>query len=63
MNYIHRLQSEVAELEAELAAEKERINSLVRYLTSAKFAGVDYRDGSSNSRVEVADVLHRLGRM
>lgn len=60
-NYIHTLQDDRYRLQCEVADLENRIRSLHIYLSSSKFSGVDYRDGSSNSRVEVADVLHRLG--
>ena len=52
MNYIHRLQAEVAELKADKAVADKVLTSLVGYLTSSKF----YDDPT----VQVADVLRRI---
>jgi len=52
MNYIHKLQERVAELEAEKLEAREELDALVSYLLSAKF--------SSDPTVQVLDVLHRI---
>jgi hypothetical protein len=53
MNYIHKLQARVEELEAEKASAREDLLELIIYLNSSKF--------HDDETVQVRDVLHRLG--
>ena len=56
MNYIHKLQQQVKELEDEKTDAREVLQELVDYLNSDKFRCNDSLDGYVN----IKDVLTRL---
>lgn len=56
MNYIHKLQNEVKERDAELKAVREALGGLREYLLSGKFRCGDELDGY----VSTQDILNRL---
>lgn len=55
MNYIARLQAELATAQAELAAKAEAIQTFRVHLAGDKFAGTG-PDGSRNDWIAVTDV-------
>jgi len=57
MNYIHKLQQQVKELEDEKTDARESLQDLVNYLHSDKFRCNNSLDGYVN----ISDVLNRLG--
>jgi hypothetical protein len=56
MNYIVRLQADVATAHAELAAKSEAIQAFRVHLAGEKFHGIE-ADGSRKDWIAVADVL------
>ena len=56
MNYIVRLQADVASAQAELAAKAEAIQAFHIHLAGEKFRGIE-ADGSRKDWIAVADVL------
>ena len=57
MNYIKSLETQVAELKAELAAKNEKLHNFVCFLHADKFVGVDSR-GERKDWIAVGDVLN-----
>ena len=62
MNYIARLQADLARAHAALAAKAERIQEFRIHLASDKFAGTD-ADGSRKDWIATSDVLAWLARV
>ncbi len=60
MNYIARLQAELAAAQAELAAKAEAIQAFRVHLAADKFAGTE-PDGSRKDWIAVTDVKAWLG--
>jgi hypothetical protein len=59
MNHIHRLQTELAEANADMIGKAERLEQFRAHLHSPKFAA-EQRDGSRGDWIAVADVLRWL---
>jgi len=59
MNYIKRLEAELAEAREELAAKNSLLRAFMRELEGQKFQGVD-SDGDRKDWIATADVTDRL---
>ncbi len=59
MNYITRLQSELAEMQDQLQAKDEALQAFRAHIASEKFCGFD-ADGSRRDWIAVRDVDARL---
>jgi hypothetical protein len=59
MNYIARLQGELAELQEQLRAKDEAMRAFRSHIASEKFSGFD-QDGSRRDWIAVRDVDARL---
>ena len=59
MNYITRLQSELAEMQDQLQAKGEALRAFRAHIASEKFCGFDV-DGSRRDWIAVRDVDARL---
>ena len=59
MNYITRLQSELAEMQDQLQAKDEALRAFRAHIASEKFCGFD-ADGSRRDWIAVRDVDARL---
>ena len=57
MNYIHQLQKEVAQLEAELAQLREGVRLLLLYAQSPKFRGEDTTMQAGDVVLRVREIL------
>jgi hypothetical protein len=59
MNFINKLQTRVAELEAQVAATNERVTEFKAHLLLDKFSGVDAQ-GDRKDIIGTADVFRWL---
>ena len=59
MNYIHKLQCDVVQLNTDILTRSERIQEFREHLLSSKFAPVQ-QDGSRGDWIAVADVFRWL---
>lgn len=62
MNYIHRLELEVADLRTKATAVEQEIHEFLAHLESSKFTGME-PDGSRKDWIAVGDVVSRLAAM
>lgn len=59
MNYIKKLQAQLAEKEKQIEMAKNEVNNFISHLHSDKFAGHDSQ-GNRKDWISTADVLNRL---
>lgn len=63
MNYIQQLQESVKEKDKKIDEVIEDMNNFISFLQSAKFQGVDSRDGSANDWIRTGEVIQRIREM
>ncbi len=61
-NYIHRLQADLADRDAKLAAVEEELNCLRRSIDGPKYTGVD-SDGGRKDWMATADIALWIERI
>ncbi len=60
MNYIKQLESDNARLRAQIDKMDDVLHEMYNYVNSAKYQGVDSRDGSLNNYVNTGDITDRI---
>ena len=60
MNYIKQLEQDKQRMQAEIDKMDGILHEMHTYISSAKFQGVDHRDGSLNNYVNTNDILDRI---